>query len=417
MNGTHDNRREEAVYPKIAHIIADLNGFGGTETTLLRYIGSSSLPKECHRVIVLKQVGTTNTIGAQMIAADIPLLSLEQKGSLMSPGSIMRLHADLKMFAPDVISGWLYHPCLLATLLAGMLPRRPAVVWHFRCSTFSSLRHTPVRFLTQRMLRLLAPLTAPVLVSNSRVAMSDHAALGFDVSPERWHIIHNGIDARHYCPDAHDRQVVRRELGIPADAVVIGCVGRLAPEKSYETMLQGMAVALGQLPREAASRVHFVGVGQGVCAANPAFSALVPPSLPADRMHFLDKRADVARVLRSLDVYVLSSVSEAFPNALAEAMASGIPCVATAVGECPDVLAWPESIVPPGDAERLGSRIAALAAMEEGQRRAIGEANRQRIMECFTLSRMVDRFDALFLEAASMAARPTVAVPVARRRS
>lgn len=427
MNVHHGNQgsgEEQMAHPRIAHLIADLNGFGGTEATLLRYINGSGIPRHCHRVIVLKQTGTGNTIGTQMIAAGIPMLALEQKGSLMSPAALRRLHVELQAFAPDVISGWLYHCCLLATALAGMLARRPAVVWHFRCSTFSSLRHTPVRFLTQRMLRVLAPLTAPVMVSNSRVAVADHAALGFDARPERWHIIHNGIDTRHYRPDPHDRQAVRRELGIAANALVVGCVGRLVPEKSYDTMLQAMAAVLRMLPAETAARLHFVGMGQGVSAANPAFNALMPPGLPADRLHLLDKRADVARLLRALDIYVLSSVSEAFPNSLAEAMASGLACVSTAVGECPEVLALPDCIVPAGDAERLASRIAALAATDEGQRRAIGDGNRQRIMERFTLAHMVERFDAVFLDAAgmadgagNMAAGPADAMPIARRRA
>jgi glycosyltransferase involved in cell wall biosynthesis len=189
-------------------------------------------------------------------------------------------------------------------------------------------------------------------------------------------------------------------------------------------MLLAMADALRMLPSELAAQLHFIGMGQGVSATNPAFSALMPPGLPAHRLHLLDKRADVARLLRALDIYVLSSMSEAFPNSLAEAMASARACVSTAVGECPEVLALPDLIVPAGDAGRLAGRIAALAAMDESQRRAIGDGNRERIMERFTLARMVERFDALFLEAAgmtdgagSMAAGAAGAVSVARRRS
>jgi glycosyltransferase involved in cell wall biosynthesis len=273
------------------------------------------------------------------------------------------------------------------------------VAWHIRSLPFVGFLQKPGRFVVQRALALLSHLTKPVLVSNSSAAMMAHVRIGFAGNLKRWTIIPNGIDAAKYHPEPEDRPAVRGQLGIPDDALLIGCVGRFVPEKGYPVMFRALALVLQKLRPDLASRLHFLAVGNDVTAENPAFRSMATSCLPLSRLHLLGKRADVPRLLRALDIFVLPSLSESFPNSLVEAMATGLACTATDVGECREVLAAPEWVAPAGDKVQLADRIIALAEMTVQEREKLGAVNRYRIATHFTLNKMVASLDALFARA------------------
>jgi glycosyltransferase involved in cell wall biosynthesis len=385
--------------PKVAHIIGDMDGFGGTEATLLRYLLASDIPLAQQRVYVLKSLGTGDTLGSQMRAAGVTVCALGQRG-LFSPRGALRLWRELRAFRPDVLSGWLYSPSLLACLLAPLLPARVQQVWHIRSLPSGQGWRKPGRMAVQRLLAVLSHLARPALVSNSDAAARAHQAIGF-AGAGRWQVIGNGIDAAQYFPDDADRRAVRAELGVPDDAVLVACVGRFVPEKAYPVLFDALAQADVQLAPGLRERLHLMAVGNGVSLDNAAFGALARGALPQQRLHLLGKRGDVARLLRGADLFVLSSVSESFPNALVEAMASALACVTTDAGQCREVLASPAQVVAAGQAAPLAAAIAGLVAQGAAARSAAGLRNRARASEQFVLPAMVAKFDALFRRAAS----------------
>jgi glycosyltransferase involved in cell wall biosynthesis len=135
---------------------------------------------------------------------------------------------------------------------------------------------------------------------------------------------------------------MRRALGISPDAIVTAHLGRYHPIKDHHTYLQ----AATQLAR-VEPRTRFILAGRGVVPDNSALLDAIPRDL-RDRFSLLGERDDVSTILAASDIFVLSSLAEAFPNALGEAMAAACACVATEVGEVPDLLARCGSIVPPG---------------------------------------------------------------------
>jgi glycosyltransferase involved in cell wall biosynthesis len=129
----------------------------------------------------------------------------------------------------------------------------------------------------------------------------------------------------------------------------------------------------------------------------------VQVGLSSAKLHLLGQRPDAERLLRALDVFVLPSISESFPNALIEAMATGLACIATDVGDCSKVLSNARFVVPPGDPTAVGERLGELLEINSRSRQRIGKQNRDEVVHRFALSRMVDAFDAVFIDAATAA--------------
>jgi glycosyltransferase involved in cell wall biosynthesis len=220
------------------------------------------------------------------------------------------------------------------------------------------------------------------------VAVSDRTAertrIDRDVDERKLVITPNGIDLSRYRPDAQARAAVRGELGIPADAWVVGTVGRVAPVKDHVTLVRAMA------PRLSPER-QLVIVGDG--AAMPAVRAEVERLPGARFVHLPGARSDVQRLLAALDVFALSSIEEGLPLALLEAMASALPTVSTRVGGIPGVLV-PRNLgllVEPGDAEALGRALGTIAADPNGAR-AMGARAREVALAEYSAETMVERY-------------------------
>lgn len=387
--------------PRVAHLIGDLDGFGGTEATLLRYLEGSRLPKEDQRVFVLRHIGVGDALGAQMVRMGVTVVELGQPKGFVTPLALHRLRVALADFAPDVLSGWLYHPSLLAALMASLLARRPTVVWHIRSMPFAAPWRKPGRWAVQRLLSVAARHARPLIVSNSVATANAHAAMGIGPGDSNWNIIPNGIDLDRFGPDAADRLAARRELSLPDDAIVLVCIGRFVTEKGYPVLFQALSSALAQLPRELATRVHLVAAGNGVASDNPAFAAVTRPcEAMAPRMRLLGKRPDVEHLLRAADLFVLPSISESFPNALIEAMACALPCVATDVGPVRGLLEDPRFVARCGDAVSLAGALAHGLSLSSRDRSRVGDVNRERVCRRHGQPEMVRRFDELFEQSA-----------------
>ncbi len=186
-----------------------------------------------------------------------------------------------------------------------------------------------------------------------------------------------------------DPELVRRELGIPEGAPVVGAVARLAEQKRFDRFLE----ALAALPET----VHGLLVGDG-----PERDALTRTARElgvTHRLHMPGFRPDVADVLRALDVFVVSSDREGMANAMLEALAAGRPVVSTPVSGAAEALdadgGTPAGLIVEADAGALAGALAGLLT-DEDRRRTMGAAARRRARERFGVDRMVDRWEALF---------------------
>lgn len=201
-------------------------------------------------------------------------------------------------------------------------------------------------------------------------------------------VIPNGIPLDRFSPSDETRARIRAELGIPADAFVVGTVGRVEAVKNHKLFVASMAKLAGP-------GVHGVIVGGG--SLLPEVRAAIPPEA-APFLHLTGPRRDVPDVLTAFDVFTLTSTTEGLPLAIPEAMATELPIVATAVGSLPTIVPKETGIlVPSGDEPALTAAYKRLLDAPRA-RREMAKAARAFAQSRFSVVTMVDAYEKIYRE-------------------
>ncbi|MCU7648774.1 glycosyltransferase [Pseudomonas piscis] len=195
---------------------------------------------------------------------------------------------------------------------------------------------------------------------------------------QRIQTLYNRIDLEALQASQLSRVEARTELGLPADTWIVGNVGRLHPDKDQATLLRGFAAAVAQLPQ--GSQLAILGTGR----LDKDLKSLARELGIADRVLFLGQVPEARRYFRAFDVFTLSSDHEPFGMVLLEAMAAGVPLLATACGGAKEVVEGVGILFPLGDVEHLAQGLQHLAAMDEHQRRVCAELMLDRLRERFS---------------------------------
>lgn len=223
---------------------------------------------------------------------------------------------------------------------------------------------------------------ADVIIVNSYAGYADCAARGFPVG--KMAVIPSGIDIERFAPDPEAGASVRAAWRIPAEAIVIGLVGRLVPRKDHPTFLKATA-------RLCAERqdVYVVCIGKGPGPYAKELSRLAAQLGIAERVRWAGPRADMPAVYNALTVAVSASASgEGCSNAIGEAMACGIPCIVTDVGDSARIVGETGLVVPPRDPFALHAALKRLIAGMESHG-FDRNSTRRRIVHMLSLDQVV----------------------------
>ncbi len=246
-----------------------------------------------------------------------------RRGAAPLPLHMWQLQVLGRRVRPAIIQGWMYHGNLSASWAAGWLGFRPHVVWAIRCSLPSLDRHRPLTKATIRFGARLSRFPRRVIYNSSR-GLSDHVAAGYCASNGM--VIPNGFDLDAFRPDPVAGVVLRRDLGIPSRVPLVCMVANYTPMKDHRTFLEAARIFHGERPD-----VHFILAGTGVDSANTALTEMVETRGLADRVHLIGsgRYSSGDGGFRYRHAFVV----EAFPNVVGEAMACGVPVVASDVGD------------------------------------------------------------------------------------
>lgn len=375
---------------RIVHIITGLTR-GGAETMLYRLLSRVDRGRFESSVVCLKEEGPMTE---RIRALGIPVHSLNLRARLLDAPGLLRLRGLLKTVRPDLVQTWLYHADLLgglATKLTGSIP----VVWGIRMSRLEPPGIKRSTILAARVCARLSRRLPARIVCCSESGLRTHAAIGYDAT--KMTVIPNGFDVESFCPDPRARESVRSELGITPSAPVAGLVARFHPQKDHAGFLRAALRLAGRIPDSS-----FLLAGHGIDWKNSMLRDAIESAGHRDRFRLIGPRDDVARLCAAFDVAVSSSsYGEGFPNAVGEAMACGVPCVVTDVGDSAWVVGDTGRVVPPRDSEALAAAVGELLSMSPGERKELGKVARRRIVEHFELSSVVHRYEQLYLELTS----------------
>ncbi|RON83583.1 glycosyl transferase [Pseudomonas chlororaphis] len=198
--------------------------------------------------------------------------------------------------------------------------------------------------------------------------------------------LYNRIDVEALQATQLSKAEARQELGLSPSAWIVGNVGRLHPDKDQATLLRGFATALPGLPRE--SQLAILGSGR----LEQNLKDLSRELGIADRVLFLGQVTEARRYFRAFDAFALSSDHEPFGMVLLEAMAAGVPLLATACGGAKEVVEGVGILFPLGDAEHMAQGLQHLAGMDENQRLLCAELMFERLRERFSDRAVRDAF-------------------------
>jgi len=368
----------------VIHLITGLET-GGAEMMLYRLVTNDSFFK--HSVVSMIDIGP---IGEKIRVAGTPVYTLKMQKGIPDPRAIWRLVGLLRREKPKVLLTWMYHANLLG-LIAGKMARVPCIVWGIH---HSNLDPQGNKKMTIRVAKLCARLSrfSSAIVACSEVSRRVHIDLGYH--PNKIRVIPNGFDLKIFKPDGNARKKVRDELGLSPNVILIGLVARFNPQKDHANFLQAAAL-LGRR----FSNIHFILCGDGITPDNQSLFRLVQQSRIDNRIHLLGRREDIPKLTATLDIASSSSsYGEAFPIVVGEAMGCGVPCVVTDVGDSALIVGDSGIVVPPQNPCALADAWHKLIEIGHKGRRQLGRVARKRIEKNFSLSEIVNRYEALYKE-------------------
>ncbi|MCK6471064.1 MAG: glycosyltransferase [Planctomycetes bacterium] len=354
------------------------------------------LPKENFHVQVASLLPAIGAVAGWLREAGVPVHDLGMccKYDLRARGRLVEL---LNRECIGLLHTHLFHANVL-----GRSAARKAGVRCVGTAHITERRFMPWRFWLER--RALSKDGLLVCVSEAvKTFMQERAG----ISAQQMRVIHNGVDFSRFeewtSPERRNeaRATLRKAIDVPEFAEVAIAVGRLEPQKNYPLLLTAWA-ELCRSFQEGLRDQRLVIVGDG--SQRESLKAQVRQLGIERSVHWLGHRDDVPALLAGADAFVHSSSYEGFGLVVVEAMAVGLPVVATAVDSIPEVLGGESAasgmLVPPNDARALASRLASLLAMQGEGRASMGASGRKRAHEKFSLERMLGDYSALYRELA-----------------
>ena len=368
---------------RVLHVVSYM-GRGGAEMGILKLVAGLGDAQFDQRIC------TTRGFDAEFVRSRLPEEMLYSAGSaeLRLQFPLFRLARIMREFRPHIVHSrnWGALEAVVAARLAGV----PVIIHSEHGYEVDMFAGLPLR---RRLFRHAAYAITDGIFALTRELRAFHTAQAW-IPPQRMGVIYNGVDIAHFAPCTASRVAMRRELDLPQDSFVLGSVGRLVPIKDQQTLLRaGAALAEGGFD------VRVLLVGSGPERKN--LERFVTGSL-SGRVCFAGDSDRIPEMLNAMDAFVLPSLGEGMSNTLLEAMACGLPVLATGVGGNPEIIEDDQQgwLFTPGDVASLTEKLKHLAS-NPALIHQLGTAARRRATEFFSLDRMLENYRSFYLNLAT----------------
>lgn len=358
---------------KILHCITGLSP-DGAQQMLLRL--SKQLVSEGHETMIVS-LSSQEAFASEFEKLGIRVEFLGMNKGVPSLSAIVRLIQSIRSFKPNIVQAWMYHANLYSIIACLFCPGS-LLVWNIRRSLYE---YAQLKLHTRLTIRLCAALSrfvkACIYCTDS--SQSQHARIGF--RPKQSLVIGNGFDLDLIKPNHTGAEKLRSLTSIPAEAHCIGIVGRFDVAKDFPNFFAAAALVLQKFPA-----THFVCIGRGLENDNPTLSTLLQDFPHPDHLHLLGQQPAAHTLMSGFTVYCSSARSEGFPNTIAEALASGVPCAVTDVGASRTIVSNFGRVVPPEDSTALAHALIELLSLPAEERKALGAAGRESMQKRFSIT-------------------------------
>lgn len=357
--------------PLIVHVITNFAGVGGAEMMLARLIKQTQNEYD-HVVISLMK---TSEVYVDTLAICSSHYALAWNG-LNSFNVLARLKNLLKQLAPKIVQCWMYHANVMTSLSVLGLANKPKVFWGIHHSLASPKNESISTKIALGLSKVLSKQPYSIIYC-AHSSLQQHQQFGFNNKNQKF--IANGVFLDTFQPNT--------ELHEP---IVIGFAGRYHAAKGYPYLFETMGLLKDQ-------QIIFKIAGRGATLDNPDIKALFEQhQLDPEKVNFLDQVSDMREFYQSIDAFLMTSITEGFPNVLVEAMASGLPCISTDVGDAKYIVQDLGSIVPARNAQALADAILTYMAKSDTEKTALKHATRQRIEQNFSIEKVSEQYKAIW---------------------
>lgn len=368
--------------------LVDSLGTGGAEALVVTFARNVNARE--YQLFVACLNGAEGLNARRLRDCGVPVIELGAR-NLRDLRAFRRLLSVIREHEIQLIHAHLTYSSIWSSI-ASRLTRVPAIAsLHVSPAATRTLRdsarHRLATDLRDRVMRGILNRWSRTVVMVSAALRDDYLSRG--LSPEKVRVVHNGIELdRFRRARAESRSRLERELGIPAGLPVVATVAVLRPKKGIEVLLEAATQV---------RRAHFLIIGDGPMRAE--WTSLAETLGVAGRIHWAGFRNDVDALLAGCDLFVHPSLDDAFPTVLLEAMAAGLPIVASRVGGIPEIVSAGVNgeLVPAGDAGALSLAINTLLGNDDTMRlmRSAAASSADR----FSTAAWIDRLDVVYREA------------------
>ena len=365
----------------VIHVIVGLN-IGGAETALCRLVQSMNFCR--HTVISLTDVGP---LGLYLRTQGVNVVGLGiQPKQIAIP--IFRLTKIIRDLNPDIIQTWMYHADLVGGI-AGVMAGVTHIVWGVR-NTGIPQGKLSVTYLIIRVAAALSYFIPTTIVCNSEAGKDSHIKIGYKKS--KLLVIPNGFDVNILSPIGFNKKNIRLKYNLPKSLFIVGVIARFDLLKGYETMVK----VANKFLNNSNQNVIFVFVGKCVDSSNPFFNKSTKILGAGGNVVLLGEQKNIPEIIVAFDILCSPSISEGFPNVVAEAMLMEKPCIVTDVGDSRLIVGDTGVVVPPDNADSIIDSILMFSKMSISERIKLGGMARERIITKYGIQKMVNSFKLVY---------------------
>lgn len=295
---------------------------------------------------------------------------------------------ELYKAKPDVIHSFLYHADFITGFFYFLYPRMK-LFWNIRNSDIIT-GTSPITKFIARICAWMSFIVVDKIICVSISAANNHIRLGYN--KKKMVVIPNGYHTGAKKMDNPGKKNLRSNLNIVDDDIVIGSVGRFNPYKDHETFIKAALLFLQKYP----GNTKFLMIGDQIKMENELLSKLISNSPFSDKFILIGNQKNINDFYGIMDIFCLHSISEGFPNVLAEAMSFGIICVSTDVGAAKEILGNDDFIVSHSSPESISECFHRIVSMTAAKKVRISENNAKRIQNEYSFDSILNKYVSLY---------------------